>query len=92
MGYGQGAGAYTQVSHVGNSSDFGLRPSRAVFTSFFGSYFADWDITNNFLRAPIAGNASGDSLGLCCFWGSRPPWFMHNMAMGETLAYCCSAE
>jgi fibronectin type 3 domain-containing protein len=87
IGYGQGAGAYTRTNYVGDSADFGLRPSRAVFTSFFGSYFADWDITNNFLRAPLAGNASGDSLGLSCFWGSRPPWFMHNMAMGETLAY-----
>jgi autotransporter-associated beta strand protein len=87
VGYGNGGGSYESASTVGNTADFGLKPSRAVFTSLFGSYFGDWDSVNNFLRAPLAGNATGDSLGLTCFWGGRPNRFMHHLGMGETAGY-----
>lgn len=87
MAYGNGGGSYESASTVGNTVNFGLQPSRAVFTSLFGSYFGDWDRANNFLRAPLAGNATGDSLGLTCFWGGRPNRFMHPLGMGEPAAY-----
>lgn len=87
VGYGNGGGSYTSASTVGYTEDFGLKPSRAVFTSLFGSYFGDWDRDNNFLRAPLAGNATGNSLGLTCFWGGRPNRFMHPLGMGETAGY-----
>lgn len=67
VGYGNGGGSYESASTVGYTADFGLKPSRAVFTSLFGSYFGDWDCDNDLLRAPLAGNATGDSLGLTCF-------------------------
>ena len=85
FGYGQGGGGYSSAQGVGTSLDFGTQPSRAVFTSMFGSYMGDWDVANNFLKAPLAGNATGDSLGLCCFWSGRPLWLIHPMAMGSTL-------
>ena len=87
VGYGNGPGSYDNASSVGNTIDFGLRPSRAVFTSLFGSYFGDWDSDNNFLRSPLAGNATGDSLALTCFWGGRPNRFMHHLGMGETVGF-----
>jgi autotransporter-associated beta strand protein len=88
MGYGNGGGSWDTASTVGNSADFGLKTSRVVFTSLFGSYFGDWDVANNFMRAPLAGNATGDSLGLTCFWGGRPNRVNHQMGMGETAGYC----
>jgi autotransporter-associated beta strand protein len=88
VGYGDGGGSWDTAGGVGNSADFGLKTSRVVFTSLFGSYFGDWDVANNFMRAPLAGNATGDSLGLTCFWGGRPNRVTHQMGMGETAGYC----
>ena len=87
FGYGNGGGNYTSASTVGNTTDFGRRPSRVVFTMLFGSYFGDWDSTNNFLRAPLAGNATGDSLGLTCYWSGRPYGYLHPAGLGETVGY-----
>lgn len=87
VAYGNGGGSYESASSVGTTADFGLRSSRAVFTSLFGSYFGDWDANNDLLRAPLAGNATGDSLGLTCFWGGRPNRFMHHLGMGETAGF-----
>ncbi len=88
VGYGDGGGSWDTAGGVGNSADFGLKTSRVAFTSLFGSYFGDWDVANNFMRAPLAGNATGDSLGLTCFWGGRPNRVTHQMGMGETAGYC----
>jgi autotransporter-associated beta strand protein len=87
LGYGNGSGGFETADTVGHTAEFGLKPSRVVFTSLFGSYFGDWDADNDFLRAPLAGNATGDSLGLTCFWGGRPNRFMHHLGMGETAGY-----
>ena len=71
----------------GNSSDFGLRPSRSVFNVIFGSYLGDWGFPNDYMRASLAGNAAGDSLGLTCFWGGGPNFVWDSMALGETVGY-----
>jgi len=71
----------------GNSSDFGLRPSRSVFNVIFGSYLGDWGFANDYMRASLAGNAAGDSLGLTCFWGGGPNFVWDSMALGETVGY-----
>ena len=86
-GYGCGGGGYESASTVATSTEFGRKPSRVVFTSLFGSYHGDWDSSNNLMRAVLAGNATSDSLGLACFWGGRPSWFLHHCGMGETLGY-----
>jgi len=86
-GHLNGGGNYEYASDSGSSSDFGHQPSGAVFTSAFGSYFEDWDVPKALMRSIIAGNASGDSLALCCFWQGRPNWFVHSLGMGETLGY-----
>lgn len=90
-GHGCGGGSYESASSLGSTTDFGRKPSRVVFTSIFGSYHGDWDADNNLMRSAIAGNADGNSLGLCCFWAGRPGWFPHPLGMGETLGYMARA-
>lgn len=86
-GHGCGGGSYESASSFGNSTDFGHKPSRVVFTSIFGSYHGDWDSDHNLMRAALAGNPDGDSLSLCCFWQGRPNFFVHHLGMGETLGF-----
>lgn len=81
--YGCGAGSFTSCNGVGNSTDFATKPTQAVFTQLFGSYFGDWNVRNNLLRAALA---SGPST-LACSWAGRPAWYMHHMALGWPLGY-----
>lgn len=81
--HGNGGGTYTSASNVGSTTQFASTISNAVFTTLFGSYFGDWDSTDNFLRAPLA-NAG---LGLSCAWSGRAKWFFHQMGLGETLGF-----
>lgn len=81
--YGTGGGHDQGAGGVGNTNDFATRGSKAIFTMLFGSYFGDWNTTNNFLRAPLA-----TEYGLSCAWSGRPYWHFYPMAMGEPLGYC----
>ncbi len=80
--YGCGGGSYTSANGIGNTTNFTTSTNRNVFTVLFGSYFGDWDSTNNFLRAPLC---SGWTLSNA--WGGRPHWSFHSMGMGETLGF-----
>jgi hypothetical protein len=86
-GYAAGGGFYESAQDFGTTTDLGHRTSRVVFTSVFGSFHGDWDSDNNLMRAALAGNATGDNLGLVCFWAGRPRFFMHHLGMGETFGY-----
>lgn len=81
--YGCGGGNYTGAGGVGSTSNFAATDTKTAFTFLFGSYFGDWDVSNNFLRAPLATT----SYGLTCAWAGRPAWVVHHMAMGETIGY-----
>ncbi len=81
--YACGGGWNTGASGVGTTSSFASSELESVFTMLYGSYFGDWDVSNNFLRAPIASPSST----LVSFWAGRPNWFMHNMALGEAIGY-----
>jgi uncharacterized repeat protein (TIGR01451 family) len=81
--YGCGGGSFTGAGGVGSTSNFVATDTQVVFTMLFGSYFGDWDSTNNFLRAPLATT----TYGLTDAWAGRPPWYFHHMAMGETTGY-----
>lgn len=74
--YGCGAGGYTSCSGIGNTNNFVNDSFENVFTILAGSFFGDWDIRNNFLRAPLA------SKSLASFWGGIPKWYIHHMALG----------
>ncbi|MCA8952809.1 MAG: fibronectin type III domain-containing protein [Planctomycetes bacterium] len=81
--YGCGGGSYTSAGGIGTTTDFTTSANRGVFTMLFGSYFGDWDSTNNFLRAPLC---SGWTLSNA--WAGRPHWSFHPMGLGETLGFC----
>jgi hypothetical protein len=49
----------------------------------FGSWFGNWDGTDNFMRAILA----APSLGLTCCMAGVPHWFVHHMGLGETIGY-----
>jgi hypothetical protein len=80
--HGCGFGNYTGASGIGSSNDFGVDSVKGIFTMMFGSYFADWDNTNNFLRAAIAGGSI-----LTNVWSGRPYWHFHQTALGESMGF-----
>lgn len=79
--YGGGGGGYLQADGVGSTTDFAQRQPRAVFFMLHGSYFGDWDFPDSFLRAAIA----SPGYGLAAAWTGLPHWFLHPMALGETI-------
>lgn len=68
------------VGRALTTRDFALSDPKTAFTMFLGSHFGDWNITDNFLRAPLATT----TYGLASVYNA-PYWFMHTMAMGGTI-------
>lgn len=81
--YGGGGGEYYQADGVGSTTDFANQSPRCVFYMLDGSYFGDWDTPDNLLRAALASPGNG----LAAAWTGLPHWFMHHMALGETIGY-----
>lgn len=79
--YGCGGGSYYTCNGVGSSDDFARTDIKTVFTLFLGSYFGDWDNESNFMRAALGSTSCTLAVG----WAGRPHWFLHPMAMGETI-------
>lgn len=82
-GYGCGDGTGTSSGGVGTTADFADHDPQVVFTMFFGSYFGDWDQSNDFMRAAL-GTAT---YTLTSAWAGRPNWVFHHMALGETIGF-----
>ena len=80
--FGAGGGGPESASDISNTSNYATDSLQTQFTFLFGSYFGDWDVPNNFLRAPLASRS-----GLTCTWGTRPNWQVHHMALGEHIGY-----
>lgn len=83
LGYGCGGGTDVSAGGVGTTTDLVTKPVHAVFTMLFGSYFGDWGTQNNLLRASLASKPRA----LVCGWSGRPHWYLHHMALGETIGY-----
>ncbi|MDB6039337.1 MAG: hypothetical protein JWM99_3178 [Verrucomicrobiales bacterium] len=81
--YGCGGGSTDKADGVGSTADFAATDVKSVFLMLHGSYFGDWDVTDNFLRAAIA----TPTYSLAAIWTGLPHWFMHHMGLGETLGY-----
>jgi hypothetical protein len=81
--YAGGGGEYYQADGVGSTTDFANNSPQAVFFMLDGSWFGDWDSPDNFLRAALA--SSG--YGLAAAWTGLPHWFLHPMALGETIGF-----
>jgi len=71
-------GGALKTSHLAATQSYGI-----IFTQTFGSYFGDWNLRNNFMRAFLA----MPDHGLASMWTGRPNWFFHHMALGETIGY-----
>jgi hypothetical protein len=82
--YGCGGGGYTKADGVGTTSDFAAADPKAVFLILHGSYFGDWNNSDNFLRAAIA----TPNYTLASVWSGLPHWFMHPMGLGTSIGYC----
>ncbi len=82
--YGCGPAGYTSCSGVGSTIDFATRTVKATFTALYGSYFGDWDNSDNLLRAPLG----AETHPLVCFWAGRPVWHFYRMALGYTMGHC----
>lgn len=89
--YGCGAGQPTACSGLGThdgsfldvwSTDFVALDAHAVFVIMFGSWFGNWDSTDDLLRAVLA----TPTMGLTACLGV-PHWFVHHMGLGETIGY-----
>lgn len=89
--YGCGGGSYTTMSAMGThgsladvwSTDIVGQDAKAVFFMMFGSWFGEWDSTDNLMRAALA----TPTLGLTCSWAGRPHWFYHHMGVGMPIGY-----
>lgn len=81
--YGAGGGNYQGASGISNTTRLSTDSLQTIFTMLFGSYFGDFDVNNNFLRAALA---SGTTLSNA--WAGRPNWYFHPMGMGFNLAHC----
>ncbi|NUM32320.1 MAG: T9SS type A sorting domain-containing protein [Bacteroidetes bacterium] len=79
-----GPGSYTSCGGVVNTSNFVNDSIKTVISGMSGSYFGDWDINNNLLRASLASKPSI----LSAFWGGIPAWVLHPLAMGYDMGYC----
>src|SRR5690606_37852616 len=78
--YACGGGWFTGANGVGDTPDFLTHQVQTVFTILFGSYFGDWNNSNNFMRAPLASGTT-----LTNFWAGYPNWYVQHMGLGETI-------
>jgi hypothetical protein len=92
MAYGCGAGQPTACSGLGTndgtfsdcwSTDIVGVDAKAVFVMLFGSWFGQWDYTDDLMRSVLA----TPSTGLTCCMAGRPHWFLHHMGLGEPIGY-----
>jgi hypothetical protein len=90
--YGDSSGSYSAVNNLGTNGPYYTATSvdlvsndiKSVFVVFFGSWMGDWNVQDNLLRSVLA----TPSYGLAAIWSGRPHWFLHPMALGETIGYC----
>ncbi|MBI5093396.1 MAG: hypothetical protein HZB26_13270, partial [Candidatus Hydrogenedentes bacterium] len=83
LAYGCGAGTYTSAGGIASTANYASSTYRAMFQMLFGSYFGDWDNSNNFLRAPLCNR----TYGLTSCWVARPHWFIHHMGLGKPIGH-----
>jgi hypothetical protein len=81
--YGCGAGSFTSCNGIGTTSNFVSAKGsfKNAFTLLAGSYFGDWDVSNNLLRSSLASGS------LATAWGGIPKWYFHHMALGKHIGY-----
>lgn len=79
FGFAAGPGSYTGCGDVGDAQS-AARGTNAIFGSLIGSYFGDWDNSDNFLRSALGGNHT-----LAVWWSGRPQWQLHRCGAGQPI-------
>jgi hypothetical protein len=87
--YGCGGGSPSTIAGLGSDGPYQAARTidvvnadiRAPFVFLFGSWLGDWDSEDNVLRSVLATK----TMGLASAWSGRPHWFVHTMALGETI-------
>lgn len=75
---GGGGGSHTGANGVATTQELAGTWLNGIFGHLFGSYFGDWDRTDNFLRATVAAGMLGS------VWGGQELNF-HNMALNAPI-------
>lgn len=83
MGVAFGPGGYNSISGAFSTADCVSTPPQVMFSLVFGSYFGDFDTTDNVMRAILA----ADGCSLAAAWTGRPQWQLHHLAMGYPLGH-----
>lgn len=96
-GFAAGPGASDQIAQLQpsattpylqiTSSNLASGPEPQIgFHMLLGSYFGDWNMTNDFMRAVLATPA----YGLAAIWHGATPtmWELHGLGLGDTLGQC----
>jgi len=67
LAWGDGPGSPTSCSGVTSTAELSMRMPQTRFMGLFGSYFGDWNYSDNLLRASLASGATVAST-----WYARP--------------------
>lgn len=81
--YGCAGSGYTNCGNIISTDTLSKKGINTIFMMLFGSFFGDWDNSNNLLRAPLAATPGS----LTNAWCARPHWYLHHMGLGETIGY-----
>jgi hypothetical protein len=89
--YGCGGGQPTAISELGThdqyndmwSTDVVGEDAKAVFVMLFGSWFGNWDDTDDVMRSFLA----TPTMGLAACMSGGPHWFLHHMGLGEPIGF-----
>ncbi len=73
-----GPGAFTAAAGVATSAEVAATGLNGAYVHVLGSYFGDWDVTDNFMRSIVAGGMLG------AVWGLQELQF-HHMALGGSI-------
>lgn len=84
IAHGTGPGSFTSCGGVGTTDNFVNNQGAAYFNMLFGSFFGNWNVNNNFLRAPLA----VENGGLTNAWSGRPNWHLYALALNKPIGYC----
>lgn len=82
--YHCGPGTDTSVANSEGSTTISTLKNtnyKGIFSMVLGSYFADWNTEDNFMRSLLA---DGKMLNTC--WVGRPHWFFHQMGLNTPIS------
>jgi hypothetical protein len=69
------------------TSAFAKKSYNCVFSMLFGSYFGDYQFSDDFLKAALASKGWILSTSYAGQFGQNPNWVYHHMATGDNIGY-----